>query len=170
MPIAIDTIRSAAGQIRKSAQRTLYEAKASNLATAFLCHSHEDADLAKGVVNLLANESWGVYVDWEDSSMPATPDRQTAQRIQQKIIDLKYFIFLASPNSVRSRWCPWEIGYADGKKNPDQILIIPTSDRSGAWYGSEYLQLYRRIDEASQGGLAVWRPGQTSGGAWVRTL
>lgn len=63
MPIAIDTIRSAAGQIRKSAQRTLYEAKASNLATAFLCHSHEDADLAKGVVNLLANEGWDVYVD-----------------------------------------------------------------------------------------------------------
>ena len=170
MPISIDAIRSAAGQVKKAAPRTLHEAKASNLATAFLCHSHEDADLVKGVINMLSNEGWDVYVDWEDTTMPATPERETALRIQQKIVELKYFIFLATPNSVRSRWCPWEIGYANGKKHIDQILILPTTDRSGVWYGSEYLQLYRRIDQADKGGLAVWSPGQSRGGVWVRSL
>lgn len=170
MPISIDTIRSAAGQVKKTASRTLHEAKASNLATAFLCHSHNDSDLVKGIINLLTNERWDVYVDWEDATMPAAPDRETALRIQQKIVELKYFIFLATPNSVGSRWCPWEIGYANGKKHIDQILIIPTTDRSGVWYGNEYLQLYRRIDQADQGGLAVWSPGQSRGGVWVRSL
>lgn len=170
MPISIDAIRSAAGQVKKTASRTLQEARASNLATAFLCHSHKDSDLVRGVINMLGSEGWDVYVDWEDTSMPEKPDRETAMRIQQKIVELKYFIFLATPNSIDSRWCPWEIGYANGKKHIDQILIIPTTDRSGAWYGSEYLQLYRRVDKADSGRLAVWGPGQSSGGVWVKHL
>ena len=38
---------------------------------------------------------------------------------------------------------------------------------TGRWYGNEYLQLYRKIDEARTGNLAAWRPGQTSG-EWLR--
>jgi len=95
--------------------------------------------------------------------MPDSPNRETAQRIQQKIIELYYFVFLATPNSMASRWCPWELGYADGKKDINQILIIPTVDRSGKWHGNEYLQLYKKIDQADGGGLGVWEPGKTSG-------
>ena len=37
-------------------------------------------------------------------------------------------MYLATPNSAKSRWCPWEIGYADGKKDPRSIVVIATSD------------------------------------------
>src|SRR5262249_25705220 len=88
-----------------------------------------------------------------------TPNRETAKRIQAKIIELDWFLFLATANSMSSRWCPWEIGYADGKKQIDQIFIIPTQDGQKT-HGNEYLQLYRRIDLAATGQLGTWRPGE----------
>lgn len=159
MAIGIERLRAAATR-SPSVVRSLSEAKTARLKTAFLCHSHRDADLAKGLVNMLAEAGWRIYVDWADVEMPDTPNRETAKRIQQKIIELDWFLFLATANSMSSRWCPWEIGYADGKKAIDQIFIVPTQDGAKT-HGNEYLQLYRRIDLAASGQLATWRPGET---------
>jgi hypothetical protein len=164
MPISIDALRSASSRASfvKSAQ-TLTEARSLGLQTVFLCHSHHDADAVQGLMAMFIEEGWRVYVDWQDAAMPEKPTRETAQRIQQKIRELNYFIFLATRNSVASRWCPWEIGFADSAKHTDSILIIPTTDRTGDWYGNEYLQLYRKIDLAENGRLGVWHPGQNLG-------
>lgn len=171
MPISINTIRQAATRTQPLARsaRTLIEAKSKGLKTAFLCHSHKDRSLIDGVITLLQEEGWMIYVDWTDSSMPETPNRETAEKIKTKITELNFFLFLATENSMSSRWCPWEIGYADGKKNIDKIIIIPTTDGYST-HGSEYLELYRRVDFASGGGLAVWEPGKNQGGTWVRNL
>jgi hypothetical protein len=101
--------------------------------------------------------------------MPESTNEETAAKIQQKIRDLDYFVFLATENSMASRWCPWEIGYADGKKPRDRILIVPTSD-NGSTHGNEYIQLYRRIDMTSSGSLEVFRPGYTFFSTSVREL
>jgi hypothetical protein len=164
VPISIDSLRSASVRSRfvKSAS-TLNEARSLGLGSAFLCHSHLDAEAVKGIVTLFAEEGWRVYVDWQDTAMPETPTRGTAERIQAKIRELDYFVFLATQSSVTSRWCPWEIGYADREKTLDRILIVPTSDYSGNWYGNEYLQLYRKIDQTNEGKLGVWHPGQNLG-------
>lgn len=168
MPISIEALRAASTRFSKSA--TLSEARQLGLRTAFLCHSHKDEDLVKGMSNLLKESGWNVYVDWADASMPESPNRETAQKLKTKIVDSQYFLFLATPNSMSSRWCPWELGYADGKKQIDNILIIPTTDSSGRWHGNEYLQLYRRIDLAQAGGLAVWNPGDETRGVFLRGL
>ena len=81
---------------------------------------------------------------------------------QSKIEISDYFLFLATDNSMKSRWCPWEIGFADGKKKFNDIFIVPTSS-SISTYGSEYLQLYRRIDFSKQGNIAAWVPGSSAG-------
>ncbi len=101
--------------------------------------------------------------------MPETPNRETAARIKQKIVDLDYFLFLATANSMSSRWCPWEIGYADGKKQIDRILMLPTTDGNRT-HGNEYLQLYRRIEMSSLDKLGVWQPGQSTNGVLVEHL
>lgn len=85
--------------------------------------------------------------------MPDRPDRITAEKIQEKIRSLEMFFFLATENSMASRWCPWEIGYADGVKDLNRVLIIPTADSRGKAYGNEYLQLYRHLDTAQVGGI-----------------
>lgn len=94
--------------------------------------------------------------------MPERPNRETAARIQNRIVECNYFIFLATSNSTQSRWCPWEIGYADGKKKLDDIFVVPTQDSFKA-YGNEYLDLYRRIDFSNMQKLGAWQPKQDTG-------
>jgi hypothetical protein len=98
-----------------------------------------------------------------DSTMPDSPTRETGDRIQGRIRKLDYFLYLATPNSSTSRWCPWEIGFADGVKDRANILVCTTIDYAGHEYGAEYLELYRKIDFAEGGGLGVWFPNTTRG-------
>jgi hypothetical protein len=133
--------------------------KRSNQLSAFLCHSHKDRAMALGLQVFLKEAGVDLYIDWQDPEMPESPDRQTAERIQTSIQTTDRFLFLATANSTNSRWCPWEIGYADGKKDADRILVIPTRDTSGNHYGNEYLQLYRRIDSNLMSQIQIFRPG-----------
>lgn len=141
--------------------RNLQEAKVLGRKTAFLCHSHHDEELARGLAKLLWDKGWKVYIDWLDTSMPAKPDRTTATKIQQKIVQSDFFLFLATANSMASRWCPWELGYADGRKVIDSIVIVPTKEGQST-HGSEYLSLYRHIDHNELGRLAVKAAGAAS--------
>jgi len=164
MPISLDALRSAASRPhRMTADRSFTEAKAKRQQTAFLSHSHEDKTLAHGLQILLNEHGWDLYIDWQDSAMPETPTMETALKIREKIKSLDWFLFLATPNSVSSKWCPWEIGYADNAKSHNKILIIPTTDSSGIWYGNEYLKLYRRIDTAQGGILGAFDEGKETG-------
>ncbi len=153
------TIRAYAGtaSIRKSEQ-IVEEAIKSRQQTAFLSHSHKDAELAKALQGFFHAKGWKVYIDWQDTSMPSKPNRETADKIKQKIIRLDWFLYLATENSAASRWCPWEIGYADGVKDIDKVVIVPTRDSRGNNFGNEYLDLYRHIDTAEGGGYGLFRP------------
>lgn len=154
-----------------SYNQRLDEAKytASNTArrTAFLCHSHKDEALVKGLIVIFREAGVDLYVDWLDQTMPEKPNKVTAQKIQNRIKTANIFLFLATANSKASRWCPWEIGYADGvDKN---IFIVPTSDGNNT-YGNEYLDLYRRIDVASdrntgKSGFGIFESSDT--GVWL---
>jgi hypothetical protein len=158
MAIPIDRLKYP-GTRKFSAPRTLHEAKSLGIKTAFLSHSHRDKELALNVETYLNNEGIQVYIDWRDESMPDKPTRETAQKIKDRIIATDVFLFLATANSMASRWCPWELGYADGKKIIDQVVVIPT-ESGGTTYGNEYLDLYRRIDVTPQGTVGIWRPYQ----------
>lgn len=148
---------SSRAEARKS-ERIVEEARQAGRQTAFLSHSHKDSALAKGLQGFLQSNGWRVYIDWEDTSMPSMPNRETAQKIKEKIIRLDWFLYLATANSGSSRWCPWEIGYADGIKDIDKIVIIPTRDSAGLRHGNEYLDLYRKVDAAQSGGYGLFKP------------
>ena len=163
MAIRIDALRAAASRKTTVLAKSLNEARTLGAKTAFLCHSHHDSELANGLVQLLSEAGWRVYIDWQDAQMPESPNQETAQRIKQKIVDLEYFLFLATPKSMASRWCPWEIGYADGVKPIRSILVATTRDNAGTTHGSEYLDLYRKVDFSKFNRLAVWEPGEEMG-------
>lgn len=126
--------------------------------TGFLCHSHKDRELALGLQQWLKEQGMDLYIDWQDASMPEPPDVTTAACIRNVIRGADVFLFLATSDSIASRWCPWELGFADGVKQADQIAIIATRDASGNYYGNEYLQLYRRIDQSSASNSLYWYP------------
>ena len=136
--------------------------------SAFLCHSHKDETLVKGLIALFQEKGIDLYIDWKDHSMPEAPNAETAKKIQEAIRARDLFLFLATANSKASRWCPWEIGYADSSRR--RIFIVPTTDGAGT-YGNEYLQLYAKIDDGtseSRSGLAIFNAGSTKG-EWLST-
>ena len=146
---------------RASSQRSDFvvnQALREGKQTAFLSHSHRDAELAKGLQGFFQAQGWLVYIDWEDTSMPSRPNRVTAQKIKDRIKYLDWFLYLATSNSASSRWCPWEIGYADSVKHIDRIVVVPTRDSAGYNHGNEYLDLYRHVRTAVGGGYGLFDP------------
>lgn len=128
----------------------------------FLSHSHKDKVAAKGLIYMLAREGLSVYVDWEDGELPRNPGRETAEKIKRMIKAAKYFLLLGTENAFNSKWVPWELGVADEAKTSGKILVAITQD--GADRGSEYLELYRRVELSSLGqALRVVGPGATTG-------
>lgn len=131
--------------------------------TIFLSHSSKDRELAQGLVYYLASLGISVYVDWNDSDLPRVTNRETAEKLKEKIKDNRLFMILATRNALESKWVPWEVGIADQCKGESSMLLVPVADASGRFEGSEYLQLYRRVETAAAGGFGVFPPGQTSG-------
>jgi TIR domain len=170
MAIPQTTLRSKAASyaVLSESMKVANSKQLSTKKSAFLCHSHKDEDLVKGLIILFQEQGIDLYVDWKDHTMPETPNGQTAKNIQSRIRQSDLFLFLASANSKQSRWCPWEIGYADSSQK--RIYILPTSDGTSS-YGNEYLELYPHIDigkskENNQTGYAVFQPGNTNG-TWL---
>ena len=164
MAISQSVLISKSGSYRQSLYESLQKSASAGLVkSAFLCHSHKDETIVKGLIVLFQEQGIDLYIDWKDHTMPETPDAETAKRIQDAIRSRDLFLFLATANSKASRWCPWEIGYADSNRR--RIYIIPTADGAGT-YGNEYLQLYAYIDEGSTGtkkGLGIFAVGRTQG-------
>jgi hypothetical protein len=163
MAIELSTLVEAAR--RTTATRstvTIEEARTAGRKTVFLCHSHDDRTYVRGFIQLLREAGWDAYVDWMDESMPPRPNRTTASNIKRRIREADYFLFLATPNSVASRWCPWEIGIADGVKAAGAIMVVQTKS-GGTHYGNEYLELYRHVDFSDKQRLPSWRPGEEKG-------
>jgi len=126
--------------------RSIPAARAEGRTTIFLSHSHEDRALALGLKAALRDQDLSLYIDWEDSAMPSQTNEETARRIQTKIRECHLFLFLATQNSLPSRWCPWEIGYADATKTKCGVVIVPTVDDNGDHHGNEYLLLYNYLE------------------------
>ncbi len=170
MPIPLFELARAATRPHVELAKSLNEAKRANLRTVFLSHSHKDATYAEGLAAVLLEAGLEAYIDWQDSSMPGTPNHQTASTIKLRIQRADLFMFLATPSSTVSRWCPWEIGYADGVKAIEDMIVVQTADSSGRHYGSEYLGLYRSLDVSTDGRLAVWPSGEIANGVLAKML
>lgn len=114
--------------------------------TIFLSHSHLDRDLVEGLICLLGSLGITIYVDWNDKNMPRITNRETAEKIKQKIRENALFAIFATPNALALKWAPWETGIGGQVKGQDAILLIPVADPSGRFPGSEYLQIYNRLE------------------------
>jgi hypothetical protein len=126
-------------EIKKSQQ---LKGQLSRNKSIFLCHSHLDRTIVDKMVMLFNKIDIDLYVDWMDLNMPQLTDRNTARIIKDKIDKSHKFVFLATYNALRSKWCNWELGIAYSSKGENDFAILPIESRSGKWKGNEYLQLY----------------------------
>ena len=135
---------------RQSFDNIINESRSFNSHTAdvsiFLSHSHYDMKLVKMARAFFESFGIKIYVDWADHTMPMTTCGETALKIKGKIQQNKFFIFMATDIALISKWCNWEIGYADNWKGwRDKMAILPISDNRDQWKGNEYLQIYPEI-------------------------
>jgi hypothetical protein len=113
----------------------------------FLSHSSKDEELVTGAIRILHNHGASVYVDKKDPLLPPYTNKETASTLRTRIGQAGKFVLLASTNSQESKWVPWELGLADGRKSMSQIALFPAVDNAHetSWTSSEYLGLYDRI-------------------------
>ncbi len=130
--------------------------------TVFLSHSHHDKDHVEAACLLLETLGATIYVDWQDGEMPAITSADTATKLKFKIRECDRLVLLASERSLTSKWVPWELGYAEGKKGIPQMAVLPFV-ASQTWEGSEYIGLYPTIELTANGSLAVFPAGDNKG-------
>lgn len=111
----------------------------------FISHSFKDKDLVTGLYHLFYKANYKVYIDWIDD---ITLDRtnvtpNTASIIKSRIMNSNGISYIATSNSTSSKWCPWELGVADGAKG--KVCILPVMEAS-SFNGQEYLGLYPYLD------------------------
>lgn len=151
--------------IQSNRERVELNARRSNYYTAeartsvFLSHKHdEDPDLIENVKALFLKLGAGLYIDWQDETMPQVTNAQTAQRLKDAISGLRKFVMLATPASINSIWIPWEIGLADQLKGLANMAMLPILNSNETWKKREYCLLYDRIVEVD-GTWCIMEPG-----------
>lgn len=142
-------LRDFAAALTLSEQTNLRRTAATRTLTGstFLSHSSKDDDLVVGAIRVLEGHGSRVYVDEIDPQMPPYTNEKTAALLKERIDQTERFVLLASQNSKESRWVPWELGIADGRKGISHIALFPASNTSHEtdWASWEYLGLYHRI-------------------------
>lgn len=118
----------------------------------FLSHSSLDEKLVLTLVDLFNEAGYSVYVDWiEDTQLDRNNvNKNTAQVLRNRMDGSKGLSYVATGDAVNSKWCPWELGYFDGKKN-GRCCILPIME-SQIFQGQEYLGLYPYMQYAQVSG------------------
>ena len=81
----------------------------------FVSYSWHDRAFAYKVVKLLENCRYTVYIDYNDLKLDrSNVSEDTAKRLVEKMKKCKGLLYLYSPSSSVSKWCPWEVGVFSG--------------------------------------------------------
>ncbi len=79
-----------------------------NCNDTFVSYSHQDREFVEYLCSILREKGVSIWVDWENIAIRTN----WWQEVQKAIKNAKTFIFIISPNSIRSKYCCAEIAYA----------------------------------------------------------
>lgn len=117
----------------------------------FLSHSSLDHDEVLNLIQLFNKSGYSVYVDWiYDKQLDrSNVTAKTAETLRERMNQSKGLSYLATSNASQSKWCPWELGYFDGKSGNSRCCILPVLSYEASTYnGQEYLGLYPYLEYA----------------------
>lgn len=113
--------------------------------SVFISHKHDDLDDLKDVIGFLEKEFNVIaYIDSRDLSMPERTSGETAEKIKDRIKKCERFILLATDGAVESKWCNWELGFADAIKGR-KVVLFPMKEKGSNYKGNEYMEIYSYI-------------------------
>lgn len=114
----------------------------------FISHSYLDKNLVYSLVELFNVAGYSVYVDWMiDTQLDRSKvNANTADLLRTRMQDCQGLAYVSTANVAQSKWCPWELGYVDGKRNGRCAILPVVKTSSEHFNGQEYLGLYPYID------------------------
>lgn len=114
----------------------------------FLSHSYLDHELVYTIVDLFNNAGYSVYVDWmvDEQLDRSKVNRQTSEILRKRMDLSKGLAYVSTTNIATSKWCPWELGYIDGKRCGRCAILPVMNTEQDKFKGQEYLSLYPYID------------------------
>lgn len=112
----------------------------------FISHSSKDKELVLMLKQWFIECGYIVYVDWlDDLELDRSKvTARTAKKLKRRMNESKGLTCVISTNLPNSKWCPWEIGYFDGKKAGKCCAFIISIDGKNH-KGQEYLGLYPQL-------------------------
>lgn len=141
--------------IKEASERKNYSTLSKHF-DIFICHTSKDyKEIMQLKTYFKIKENKEAYVDWVDDPEldRSNINEKTAARLQLRMQNSDKLYFVISKNSSVSKWMPWELGYFNGKKNKENILIYPIIDNEEEeifnFIGQEYLKLYK-INDVSE--------------------
>ena len=112
----------------------------------FLSYSYSDKRFALIIYALLMDCGLSVYIDIKDDYLNRNNvSKKTAKRLARIMDSCRSLIYVHTPSAKESRWCPWELGYMSGKRNP-RCAVIPLVKDKEHFLSQEYLNLYPYVD------------------------
>lgn len=121
----------------------------------FLSYRREDKQLVDNIVRFLKRIGVAVYIDYLDETLEDRASESVAQTLRDRINKCKKFICLATPNSGKSKWMPWELGLGDRIINYPNVAVLPVTDNPNTWHDQEYGKIYGRVENISSVGFST---------------
>lgn len=120
----------------------------------FLSHAFAERQRIETARARIAAWGYSVYVERTDDAEieRRAPDRGTAERLRDRLRRCRSLIYAVSTNAKRSRWMPWELGFADASCG--RIFVLPLDEGAGDYARTvDFLALYPIIDTCNLGGF-----------------
>jgi hypothetical protein len=153
-------LRSLKESVAKSTAGLIKEARARARPHVFLSHSHldRDSDTLAGAVTMFERLDAPAYLDIDDSELPSITSVDTATGLRRRIDECRRLVVAASKQIRHSRWVPWEIGYADGRKGVAKVALLPIeADDGSLTVEQEYLATYPAFGMTNDGRQLIVR-------------
>jgi hypothetical protein len=95
--------------------------KSTGVECIFLSHQQNDKVVCRRIADYLMNANIDVYFDEDDEDLKfyrqSSRPQGVVDSIKKGINNSSHMLVVVSPNTVSSRWVPWEVGY--GYDNTD---------------------------------------------------
>lgn len=119
--------RALQSQTINKALRTLESISNKEVPCIFISYQRKDEEYASDIADYIISKQLDVYFDLEDNDLKQI--NQTANplavtnSIKKGLNESDYMLVIVSPDTYRSLWVPFEVGYAYDKKG-DKMKIL----------------------------------------------
>lgn len=111
----------------EKAERTFSNIKESEVPCIFISYQRKDENYACEVTNYIMSKQIDVYFDLEGNDLKLSNQRNNPKAVTDAIRNglnrSDYMLVIVSPDTYRSLWVPFEVGYAFDKKGAKMKIL-----------------------------------------------